>query len=155
MNEAMVKIITADISNLINIEEESLFELKVDYGVAFLEKRFPQNKDIVDALKAHAQFWKWWTELWAERDRKLLSMCTRRQYHIAYTFPIGREIKLAGGDSYVPTETMHITYSDVWDFYCKYHRPERVEFFPNLVLINTCLASLPTPLHEERGVTTK
>ena len=137
----MIDIITADAVKLFVLDEVELFNLKVDVGLAYLRKRFETQPHVADALKDHPKFWLWWRELWAERDRKLLSTCEHREFFVAYLHPTGKVMTLPGGDSYQPKGYTYIPVSDVWEFYTKYNKPERIQFYPNDVLINECLAS--------------
>jgi hypothetical protein len=148
MERKVIEVIERDVCKFFNIDEESLFMLKVEHGVEYLGRRFSLDPDMAEKLKAHPHFWAWWTELWAERDKQLLSKCERATSlffgpQIIYTFPVGKEIKLANGDSFTQTETRRIPMGETWDFYKKYHGPERVKFYPNYVLINECLKPAP------------
>lgn len=139
MSPRMIDIITADACKIFDLEEEYLFELKVDNGINYLSKRFEHDPQLAEALKSNAKFWTWWRELWAERDRKLLTMCVRNSFAIIYRHPIGKSIKLRNGDFIENTALTHIAISDACYFYTKYHTPDQIQFYPNYVLINECL----------------
>lgn len=140
MEKRMVEVITRDIAELFSFTEEELFFLKAEHGAAYLNAKFTTDQsDITDALKRNPQFWAWWAQMWAERDRLLLSRCERRPMLIKYTFPIGKERKVGLNDSYIPSETIHISIEDTWEFYKKYHSPGRIKYYPNYVLIRECI----------------
>lgn len=139
MTPKMIDIITADACRFFDLDDEYIFELKVDYGVNYLHKRFAHDPQLAEALKSNAKFWTWWRELWAERDRALLSMCVKQSFIIVYRHPIGKSTKLRNGDYVENIAVTHIALADACYFYTTYHTPERIPFYPNYVLINECL----------------
>jgi len=139
MHSKMIDIITEDVQQLFRLRAEDLFDLKVDYGLAYLDRHFAHDPATASAMKKHPKFWLWWRELWAERDRKLMTMCEAKTYWVKYLYPIGKEIKLDNGDSFQHKGIETIYWSETWNFYRRYHSPSRIEFYPNMVLINECL----------------
>lgn len=139
MEARMIDVITNDTIRFFKLDEEQLFDLKIDYATCYLEERFASDPHIVDALLKHPAFWLWWRELWAERDRNLLQRCAFRSHGILYTFPIGKYVELANGDGYQPTETVIVYNDDVFKFYKTYHWWKKIQLYPNYQLIHTCL----------------
>lgn len=143
MQTKMIDIITADVERVLRLRAEDLFDLKLEYGIAYLHRRFELDTDIATALQNHPKFWLWWRELWAERDRKLLAMCEPHEFYLRYVYPVGKEVTLESGDSFQHKGVTGIMWDEVWDFYSKYHRPEKIPFYPNYVLVSECLGSPP------------
>lgn len=126
--------ITEDVEKLFRFNTADLFFLKVDTGKKYLEERVP-DAEIRGALEHHPKFWHWWNELWAERDRRLLSLCVEVAGVIWFRAPVASLHPTKAQCSVVTP----IPKSDQWDFYKKYHRPQNIKFYPNLVLINECM----------------
>jgi hypothetical protein len=138
MSPMMIDIITKDVRALFKLDEEELFFLKAEYGKNYLDIRFENEPKIAESLLKAPAFWAWWCELWAERDRKLIQSCKPSLYgNLRYTFPIGKTVQLANGDSYTPTDSTVI--EDVWEFYKSYHHWRKIQYYPNYQLINACL----------------
>jgi hypothetical protein len=134
---------------MFNITEEELFFLRLDNGIAYLNKRFEHQPDIVEALKNHSKFWKWWNDLWAERDKNMLENCQKRDNGILLTIKQVRKNaeviiggKSLGMGTVSSTKQQLIDIDDAFEFYSKYHRPERIKFYPNHVLIDECVNAL-------------
>ncbi|MFD0997711.1 hypothetical protein ACFQ21_00265 [Ohtaekwangia kribbensis] len=128
--------IDKNVQCMFNITEEELFFLRLDNGIAYLNKRFEYQPDIVEALKNHSKFWKWWNDLWTERDKNMLENCERRMDGIVLTVKERQPIGICVIDQ------KWIDLKDSFEFYSKYHKPERIKFYPNHVLIDECVNSL-------------
>ena len=139
MTPQLIDVITNDTQERFALDTEELFFLKADYGKQYLDTRFEYEPQIAKALLKAPSFWLWWRELWAERDRKLLNSCVRYPWGIRYTYPVGKTIELANGDSYTPTQSTVIEHDEVWKFYTTYHHWRKIQFYPNYQLINACV----------------
>jgi hypothetical protein len=127
---------------LFGFEVDQLTELVIDNGLAYLDIHYPTDNDIRSALSKHPKFWTWFRELWAERDRKILACCHRCSGHIRYEYPITAQRASPIGGGYEHNQVLvstPIPLCEAWDFYTKYHKPARIEYFPNYVLIDECL----------------
>lgn len=138
MHKRIIDIITKDVSNLLRLDEDDLFDLKVTVGLQYLELYFEHDPNIGKMLSTHAKFWLWWCELWAQRDRELLKLCERKAWGIAYRYKL-KEVVLKDGNKFTPIQIVPILARDVWSFYTNHHNAARIKFYPNYVLISACM----------------
>jgi hypothetical protein len=133
MHPKLIEIITTDVSNMFNLDEGSLFELKVEYGEKFLNAHYADQPDVAAALKQHSQFWGWWCELWAQRDRILMQRCERKTYGLNYTYLLNGYV----GQQRMQ-ETKRVFTENMWEFYEDFHYWRQVKFYPNEVMVKQC-----------------
>src|SRR6185436_3403540 len=86
MHPKIINIVTEDVCGLLKLDADRVFMLKVEYGECYLRDRYSHDREIYEALKCCPQFWKWWTSLWAERDRTLMKNIKRTLWGFAYTY---------------------------------------------------------------------
>lgn len=146
MRAKLIDIITQDASKLFRLNEEDLFNLKVDYGLRYLEERFEHDPNIGKMLSSHTNFWTWWREMWAWRDKQLLKNCERKVWGIAYAhYPVLKHttqvFRLKDRNF---KQVMPIMERDTWNFYQDFHRPDKITYYPNYVLINSCIKKVIT-----------
>lgn len=139
MTIEQIEDITREAIKVFNLNEDAVFNMKVDNGLRYLDERFANDHLVRDPLKSHAEFWLWWRDLWAQRDLKLIGMCEPKLYGFRYTFPIGKPIKTAKGEVFTPTDSISVLNHEVWDLYKSFHHPRNVNFYPNHILIQSCL----------------
>jgi len=139
MEAKMIDVITNDTIKFFRLDEQDLFYLKIDFATSYLQERFGSDRHIVAALLKHPAFWMWWNELWAERDRNIITRSRFRPHGVIYTYPIGKYVELPNGDGYQPSETDIIPFADVWTFYERAHSWKRIQLYPNYQLIHTCM----------------
>lgn len=128
MHPRLITIIEKDTCQLLKLDGESVFNLKVEYAMAYLEARF--ELPVVKEMASKSQFWLWWRELWAQRDRQLMKGSVVKPWGVNYTYSLGwRQFP-----DY--TETKIILYDKAWDWYKEYHDWRGIKYYPNQVLMN-------------------
>lgn len=150
MHPKLIELITRDAIALFRLEEDKLYGMKMHYGCLFLEHLYESDPRIERALKAHPNFWKWWIELWAIRDRKLILASGMRRYGIDYTFPVNRLRQPDNSYATVPSaiplmRTKQIFLEELEDFYQDWHYWSNVKFYPNEEMVSECLSTAPEP----------
>lgn len=139
MHPKLIEIVTQDAVALFRLDESQLFDLKVRYGCRFLENLYGGQPHIEKALKSHPNFWTWWIELWAIRDRQLIKACRKTRYGVDYSFPVN-----TSRETTVPLmRTKEIFTDELMDFYEDCHYWSRVKFYPNEEMISQCLTTAP------------
>jgi hypothetical protein len=133
MHPKIIDIVTADVSRLFDLDEAALFNLKLEYGLRYLDDRFANDPHLKKALSSHAEFWLWWRQLWAERDRELLKRCSAKSYGIELVTE--SDYSSYGGKMAMVKPILH---SQVWEFYEDFNYWSRVKLYPNNVLISAC-----------------
>lgn len=133
MHTKMIDIITADACRRFNLDADEVFTLKVEYGLKFIDDRFQDTPEVAEALKGTVEFWNWWRERWAHRDRELMSRCEDKFFGFNYTYLM---------NGYVGTqrmqETKRIYHDEVWEFYTDFHYWRKVQYYPNTELVSKC-----------------
>lgn len=134
MHPKLIDIITADVCRVFYLREEAVFELKVEYGMKFIEDRFEDSPEVAEALKSMPEFWNWWRERWAHRDREMMKRCEPKFFGFNYTFLL---------NGYIGTQRMQDTrrifHEDVWEFYEDFHYWRKVDYYPNTELVCTAI----------------
>lgn len=143
MRSKIIDVITIDACAYFGLDEDSVFHLKVEYGIKYLDHRYANDLAVGNALKQHAEFWHWWRELWAQRDLMLMKRCAKKYYGFNYSYPL---------NTYMGTqpmmETSRVFHYEVWEFYTDMHYWTKVKLYPNPVLVSACI-------HEDQFVTIK
>lgn len=130
MHAKLIDIITEDVIRLFELDRDALYNLRLEYGLQYLDIRFEHDPAIGKAMSTYANFWNWWVELWAQRDRELMKYCKEQPWGISYR-------------RYLPEYTVKvIRMADRWQWYQQYHKPERIKFYPNQLLVSSCMAEL-------------
>lgn len=133
MHAKIIDIIEGDVIRFLNLDEQAVFDLKIEYGLKYLNNRFGDDPEMEAALKSHAAFWLWWRELWAERDRAILKRTERKTYGFNYTYNLNARM-----GTFPLTETKRVFFDDVWEFYEDFHYWSKVKLYPNEVMIKCC-----------------
>jgi hypothetical protein len=146
MHTKLIEIITQDVTRLFQLNGEDLFDLKLEYGMKYIDDRYPATEcwrepnDIAQALKNSPIFWNWWLQLWATRDRHLMKHCEAKQYGVSYSF----QSNCVKGNATLMV-SRKLIHDDLWDFYQDFHYWRKVQFYPNEVLISQCMATMQSP----------
>jgi len=128
MHPKIINVIERDVCELLRLDADAVFNLKVEYAVAYLEGRFESH--IVKELMNNSRFWMWWRELWAQRDRNFMKEVTVKRWGLSYTYSLNWR------DFPDYTETKNILYKGAWDFYKEFHNWKGIKYYPNQVLMN-------------------
>lgn len=133
MHPKLIEIVTEDVSKLFRLESQWLFELKLEYGMKYIEERYKHEPHIAEGLRNSPLFWHWWRELWAKRDRQLMKACERKAYGVIYTYYQNGYIGSCG------TRQRNVFHEELQELYEDYHYWTRVVFYPNPVMIEACI----------------
>lgn len=136
MNPKVVSIIESDMCDLFRITPKEMFDLKLEYGINYLENKYNETPDLRNAL-AHSQaFWTWFRMIWANTDRRLLNNIKVTKWGISYSMPH----KQSGE---VWTLSKRFTWKEVMELYRFYHKIDVYSAFrPNSIIINKALQEL-------------
>jgi len=134
MHPKLIQVITKDVCDFFNLDECAVFDLKIEYGLKYLANRYQQEPEIMNALKNHSQFWSWWTELWAERDKLIMKRSEKKAYGFNYSYPLNRML-----GSQPLMETRKVFTDETWEFYEDMHYWIKVKLYPNPVLVSACI----------------
>lgn len=70
----VINILTADVCRCLGISQEDIFWLQVENGGRFLAGWIgEEHPDHIAIMKQTPEFWAWWRQLWANRDRTMLA----------------------------------------------------------------------------------
>ena len=122
--------ITKEVTEFFGLNPEELYWFKIENGLKYLNHHFGNDLELEDGLKGHQEFWRWWRELWADRDKELLSRTERKVYGFNYAKPLDRNKNY--------TDTKRVLHAHAWEFYQEFHYWRSIQFRPTFLLISQC-----------------
>lgn len=129
MHPKLIEIITKDAQQLFGINEAEMFELKMLYGSRYISDRYKDEPEVAAALRHSSKFWDWWLQLWARRDRDIMKSTVRTSWGLRHTY-----LDLNGDEC-----IMKVNNNSLGVFYKASHFWKKVQFYPNPVMIESCI----------------